>query len=240
VKYLLLAGVLAISGCATPYLADLGPRYQPSNVHSVEVMPAKVRRIALLPLATHDERSAAATTDLAPVLETELRKSGMFEVIHISPRQLRDWTGAAEWRVDRPLPQNFFNRIADETGCDAVIFAALTSFRAYPPLAIGLELRLVTCPEQTTVWAVDEVLDAGAQPVVRAAHDYARAQTRTRDAEVGVILQSPRRFAQYAAATLVATLPPREISLKKSDRPTITTAEREPWTEKEYANQRHQ
>ena len=241
-KYLLLISVLVMTGCSTPYLPELGPRYQPSNIHAVDLMPATVRRVAMLPIAPSRNESslAAAAAELSPVLETELRKSGMFEVIHISAEQLRDWTGATAWRADQPLPQNFFKRLSEETGCDAALFPALTAFRAYPPLAIGFELRLVVCSDHSTIWAVDEVLDAGAPPVVRAAHDYSRADIRTHDGEVGAILQSPRRFAQFVSATLMATLPPREISLQKSADPTMTKLQRQPLAEKDYANQRHQ
>ena len=103
-----------------------------------------------------------------------------------------------------------------------------------------MELRLVLCADHSTIWAVDEVLDAGDGSVVRAAHDYGRAEIRTRDGEVGAILQSPRRFAQFASATLVATLPPREISLKKPASPTMTGTPSQSETGKDYANQRHQ
>lgn len=217
------------TGCSTPRLTDLGPRYKPTNIHAVAAIPTTVRRVALLPIAPHGANNtiASGAEDLAAVLETELRKCAMFEVVSVSERQLQAWTGRGAWRADEALPQNFFARLRSETGCDAVLFPALTTFRPYPPLAIGLNLRLVG-PDQLPLWAVDEVLDAGAAPVGRSARDYGRAQIHVREGDEGAVLQSPTRFAGFVSATLFATLPPREISLKQSEKPPMTAAGAKP------------
>lgn len=207
-------------------MPEFGARYEPSNIHALDSMPVTVRRVALLPLAPHRANAtlAAGAEDFSGILETELRKRVMFEVVNISEQQLREWTGRGTWRAQDLLPETFFARLRQETGCDAVLFPALTSFRPYPPLAIGLDLRLVAGPDQVTLWAVDEVLDAGAAPVARAARDYGRTQIHLRDGEEGAVLQSPRRFASFASAILFATLPPREKPLKENGQPTITAA----------------
>lgn len=229
VKSLLLisAFLLLVTGCATPHFPELGSRYEPANVHAVSAMPNTVRRVALLPIAPHRANAtiAAGAEDLSDVLETELRKTAMFEVVSVSETQLLEWTGRTAWRADEILPQNFFVRLHQETGCDAVVFPALTTFRPYPPLAIGFDLRLVTGPDHLTLWAVDEVLDAGTGPVARAARDYGRSQINVREGEEGAVLQSPTRFAGFVSATLFATLPPREKTLKQSEKMTITAAE---------------
>jgi hypothetical protein len=224
--FLPLAILLFVTGCSTVQFPELGPRYVPTNIHGVAAMPPTVRRVALLPIAPHRANNTltSGAEDLSAVLEVELRKTAMFEVVNVSESQLREWTGRGAWRTDEILPQNFFHRLHAETGCDAVLFPALTSFRPYPPLAIGLELRLVTGTDSVTLWAVDEVLDAGAAPVARAARDYGRSQIHVREGEEGAILQSPMRFAGFASATLFTTLPSREKSLKQPAKPTMTTA----------------
>jgi hypothetical protein len=213
VKLLFLgwAALLFATGCSTLRIPEVGPRYIPTNVHAVDAMPRTVRRIALLPIASHRANStlASGAEDLSAVLEAELRKTAMFEVVNVSEKQLQEWTGRGAWRAGEVLPQNFFTRLRNETGCDAVVFPTLTTFRPYPPLAIGLDLRLVAGPDHLTLWAVDEVLDAGAVPVARAARDYGRAQIHVREGEEGAVLQSPSRFAGFASATLFATLPTR-------------------------------
>ena len=205
--------MLVLAGCRTPSrLVDIGPRYRPINVHA-EPLPAHLRRAVLLPLA---ESPATAALDggaehLFPVLQMELQKLRAFEVVVVTPQQLQQWTGRRAWRADEALPGNLLTRVREETGCDGVVFATLTAFRAYPPLAIGWNLRLIDLETGDVVWAVDEVLDAGAQPVIRAARDYSAAQIDLpRGADDGsAVLHSPRRFGQFAAATLVGTLRPR-------------------------------
>ncbi len=52
-KLLCSAGAVLLfaTGCSTPRLPELGPRYKPTNIHAVAAMPATVRRVALLPIA---------------------------------------------------------------------------------------------------------------------------------------------------------------------------------------------
>ncbi len=208
----ILLGLFA-SGCqSTRQITDYGPRYQPTNIVAVAKLPKSVRRVALLPLGQHREGSALSegAEHLSVVLETELRKMQAFEIVRVSPQQLLQWTGRSAWRADQALPTNLVSRVRAETGCDAVIFATLTAFRPYPPLAVGWDLRLVEIESQKVLWAVDEVLDAGAAPVARAAKDYSEAQLYGgRAADDTTVLHSPQRFGQFAAATLAATLPPR-------------------------------
>lgn len=230
VKDFLLGLVVAIfaAGCSTPHI-ELGPRYEPANVHAVASMPAQIRRIALLPIAAphSDSVTLSGTEILSAIFEAELRKSTLFEVVPVSEAQLQQWTGRASWRSDEALPRDFFARLNAETACDAVVFPVLTAYRAYPPLAVGLEIRLLTCTAQT-LWAVDEMLDAGAASVVRSARDYAHSQLQVRTGEEDVVLQSPKRFAQFASATLIATLPQHEKSLKEPKEATMTGTRGQP------------
>ncbi len=169
-------------------------------------MPLWFRRVALLPVASAGIEPAP---DCASVIEPELRKCARFEVVAVSPRQLTQWFGRGAWRADEALPAGFFKRVAAETGCDAVLFPLVTEFRAYPPLAIGWDLRLVDCADQRVWWAVDEVFDAGTPAVARSARDYAAAGMRSGGDDGHAVLQSPRRFAQYSAAAVIGTLPVR-------------------------------
>jgi len=171
-------------------------------------LPKEIRRVALLPVAAASDGVSTGAERVSPILQAELRKCGLFEVVAVTRAQVLQWTGQTTWRADEVLPANFLARVRDETGCDAILFPALTTFRAYPPLAVGLDLRLVGCEQRAVLWAVDEVLDAGAAPVARSARDYSHAQVEARG-DPELILHSPSRFAQFASATLLRTLPER-------------------------------
>ena len=201
--------VLLGFGCATSRDAV---RYAPSKVQSVQVMPQALRRVALLPVATHlgggeliDSRESLAT-----VMEAELRKCGAFEVVQVSEDNFRAWTGRRVWGANEALPPDLLARIRSETGCDAILLSSLTAFHSQPPLSLGLKLKLIDGADHSAVWAVEEVIDAGSKPVAQAARDYARTNAEDRGGAEKDILQSPTRFAHFASATLFSTLPPRE------------------------------
>jgi len=57
-------------------------------------------------IVRHCRQHARAVVDeaLEPLLYAELEKCKRFEVIPVSPEQLKQWTGKIGWRADEPLP----------------------------------------------------------------------------------------------------------------------------------------
>jgi hypothetical protein len=210
-----LAGVLLSAGCGTIGGGPgSGPAYQPSNVHrAAEQLPPTLKRVAMLPLAV----SAPATDadmireSLEPILHAELGKLTRFEIRLVKPESLQLWTGKPRWTTADPLPPDFFQRLRQETGCDGVLFAQVTTYRAYPPLVLGWQWQLVDVEGPNIWWAVDEVFDAGEPAVANGARRYhlAHATTPRSMTDPGAILNSPRHFGRYTANALVATCPGR-------------------------------
>ena len=174
-------------------------------------LPPSVRRVAVLPV-TVDTRDLAADEGrdaLEPVLYTELQKHAAADLVEITREQLRDLTGRKEWTTADTLPPDFFERLRAATGCDAVVFSRLTRFRAYPPLGVGWNLQLVDT-QKRSLWAVDEVFDAGNPAVAAAARRYYVHCLRTPGfCDSSTVLFSPRRFGQFAASQASATMPGR-------------------------------
>lgn len=136
----------------------IGPSYRLSNVH---VHPsdrlAQVRRVVLLPMTLSDDAStsSAGRDTLQPLLISELGKTKHFEVIQLTSAQLKQWTGRAEWTAEDPIPPDALGRMREETAADAVLFARLTQFRAYQPIAVGWSLKLVSLVDARILWSVD-------------------------------------------------------------------------------------
>jgi hypothetical protein len=214
--FLLCVGLVCLSsGCATHKQAKAGQAgQQHPNVFLLQKqLPQQLRKVAVLPLTT---RVTDATTDhgretLQPIYQTELAKTGRFELMMVEPDNLRQWTGRSLWRADDRLPENFFKTLREFTGCDAVLFAELIQFRPYQPLALGWNMKLIECREARVWWALDEVFDAGNPDVAQAAESYYRQQIRQASAlyEPQSILDSPRRFGQYTISSVFSTLPTR-------------------------------
>ena len=212
----LVAVALGMAGCASGPLAGppIGPRYKPSNIYcQTAKFPLHIRKVALLPVSWEkgDSEAEAGSEQAQSLLQDELAKTKIFQVILVDREDLRRWTGRETWAAEDKLPLPLFGRLREESGCDAVLFCRLRSYHAYKPLVVGWHFELVDLQERTVVWSADEVFDAGEPDVARAAqHYYSGHAGEGRGAgDTAVVLGSPRRFAQYTLSALLSTLPER-------------------------------
>ncbi len=205
-----------LAGCSSLMVEDavVGPDFVPRNVFlAAPQLPKSLRTVAVLPL-TADPRladGAAGIMTLEPVLRGELTKQLRFELIFISPQQLREWTQRISWTSNDELPPSFFETLRRHVHCDGVMFSQLTQYQAYPPLSLGWHFKLVDGVSAQVVWAADEIFDSRDKAVSNSARRYQQAsQTMGNTApDSKIILTSPDRFAHYSAAALFGTLPPR-------------------------------
>lgn len=215
---LLPAAGLFVSGCAHSVTVGngltwigSGREFQPQNYHQTSAwLPRDLRRVAVLPLTNvpTDNLSPASIAQLDRLLPGELSRTELFEVVDVTPDQLRRWTGRSRWNVTDELPADFFERIHNQLGCDGVVFAHLTAYHPYPPLAMGWKLSLVDARQPQIWWSCDLMYDAGDQGVARSAVRYEREHElgRIPEADPATILRSPGRFGQYTLAASLGTL----------------------------------
>lgn len=197
------------SRMAVPPLAE--PR---ANVFRAgATLPRSVTRVAVLPLAVKgtSESLAAGREVLEGLLPMELQRLERFEFVQVTPEQLREWTGRVAWGADDVLPENFLRQIEEHLDCEAVLFPRLTRFKAYPPLAIGWDFKLVRTSSATVLWAADELVDAGDRAEAARAVNYANqgSQQPFWVKKDDIILTSPLRFGQYSLNSVIATMPGR-------------------------------
>jgi hypothetical protein len=167
---------------------------------------------------------------LDPVLKAALIKTGKFEVVGITPNELRNCTGQVSWMGDEVLPSNFFSSLKNYDGCDGVMFCQLTTLRSNAPLAIGWRLKLVDATTGKILWSADEVFDASNREVAKDAEAFQRDQQPHHNVAYGAyafvlwlihvpaytamddqwnILHSTQYFGQYSVQKLAGTLPLR-------------------------------
>jgi hypothetical protein len=213
-----LAGFFALGGMlascqSVPLDSSVTRRdFRPDNVFAY---PARLtldfRRVAVLPLAAEtDSRNLPEGCEtLTPVLWEQLLKTKRFEVVAVDAAKLRSRTGRVNWTGAENLPPDFFAYLRREYGCDGVLFAELTAYRAYAPLAVGWRLKLVDARSGQIVWATDELFDAARPGIARAAQRFEMPQPILPifRAENWVAINSPQRFGRYSAAALLDTLP---------------------------------
>ena len=212
----LLALGAAIAGCqsAPPHASLLQRVYRPDNVF---VYPPKLslnlQRVAVLPVAAENLNGELSDgcAALSPVLWEQLVKTKKFEVVAVDPAVLRRRTSQAVWTGGENLPADFLAFLRREYGCDGVLFAELTAYRAYEPLAVGWRFKLVDARSGQIVWAADEVFDAAHSRVAHGVQKFGELRFIWPffHEENWVAVNSPRQFGRYAAATLLDTLPDR-------------------------------
>lgn len=205
-----------LAGCASGTPRDLvrGRGYQPQNVFAgAGALPTNIRRVLVLPLVC-DENNYDLSEGRGvaqPIFLAELMKTKKFEVVSPDVAVLENRTYRADWSDDQALPADFFAILRQTSACDAVLFARLTVFRPYPPLAVGWRVRLVDAQTQRTIWSADEVFDGGQPDVQNGARRH--QLTKERDSygapDEWFMENSPSKFAEYTAAGLFATLPAR-------------------------------
>lgn len=215
IAFICLCGFLI--GCrtvATPSDLVRGKGYKPQNIYTESAaLPKNIRRVVVLPIVCDENDSVMneGRATLDPILFSELIKTKKFEVVESDGAFLKNRAGRADWASEEILPPDLFALLRENSACDAVLFARLTVYRAYPPLAIGWRLRLVNAETGHTIWSADEVFNGGEPSVKDGArrHQLIAEREPSGAPEEWFIQNSPAKFGQYTAASLFATLPTR-------------------------------
>jgi hypothetical protein len=209
------AALVFLTGCTSlPKLDDgayHGPFFAPKNYAGDPVLPVSIRRVVLLPVCggTVAEPESAAALDR--VVFAALQQQARFEVVALSREDCRTRFGAPEYSSAAALPPDFLGRIARACAADAVLFVDLTVYRPYRPLSIGFRAKLATVQDVRLVWTFDEVFSAANPEIV---NSLRRQNLKAVPSEPALdltfaTLQSPGRYAAFAADLMFRTLPPR-------------------------------
>lgn len=204
-------GMFALTGCESVKhpIDPLTRSYEPTNVSTREHLPIEVRRVAVLPSWSPQELADSSYAAVDRAFQVALTRSARFEVVPVSTDQMREWVRDARVSSVGMIPANLIPALREQLAADAVLFIDITHHSAYPPLALGLRTRLVRLDDGTDLWAADELFDASrANAAAGARRHHAQGPDNPSDMSP-TVLQSPSRFAQYAADTLAETLPAR-------------------------------
>ena len=211
---LMAAGGL-LTGCSilerTDNGAYMGPFHAPSNTHLAPGgLPADLLRVAVMPLTPGRGNTPAerGVVKLQTVLTEELSRARLFEVITVTPHRLHGLFNERAIYADAALPFDFLPKLAKETGCQAVLFCELTTYRAYPPIGVGWKLHLFSLEDGQLIWATDEVFDAGQTTVNNSLrrHIRERQSSSILAATELLVLNSPRELGRYSLGAIFSHL----------------------------------
>lgn len=209
-----LAGLVAAlgSGCSTPPPNDpvrIGPFFVPTNV-ARDVTLGGIRRVVLLPICGGEVASDESAAALDPVFRQALQDENRFEIVTLSRTECQRRFGVPSLSSASALPHDFFPTLQQVYAADAVLFIDLTVYHPYHPIAIGIRGRLATINALRQVWSFDCIYSATDPRVAASArHFFLGSEHQGVPGDLTpAVLQSPGRFAAYAAAATFATLPP--------------------------------
>lgn len=211
-RALALLAVALAAGCGTPAFNDparIGPFHTPAN-HFGEPSLGGLRRVVLLPVCGGTLAPQETVAGFDQVFSAALQRQNRFEIVALSREECLRKFRAAEFSSVAALPRDFLAALKREFAADAVLFVDITVFRAYRPLALGLRGKLATIDGSRLVWTFDDVFAADQPSVANSARRHALVGDRG-DVPADLspaVLQSPARFADYAATAMFTTLPP--------------------------------
>ena len=208
---LLVVGGL-LCGCTSPALNDparVGPFFHPRNVSSDPTLGG-IRRVLLMPVWAGNAAPEESAEDLDPIFRQALQDENRFEVVVLPRSECRRLWGSSALSSASALPHDFIPTVQRLYAADAVMFIDITVYRPYEPLALGIRARLAAVGNLHLVWAFDNVFSADDPTVAASArHFYLGSETQGVPGDLTpAILQSPGRFAAYAASATFTTLPP--------------------------------
>ncbi len=213
---LMVAGLMTLlaSGCASssgnnPFAKK--DYYTPQNFRQDSAwLPDTIRRVAVLPVSTSlsDDMTPESLRQIDGFVGDAVAQTEMFEIVRVTPQQMKSLTGRPSWSVDEKLPPNFFELLNDQLGCEAVMFSELTVFKPYKPVVMGWKLHLIDSHTPHVWWASDLVFDSGNQAVANSAVKFSQENLSEgfKGASSETILLSPSRFGQYTLAASLGTL----------------------------------
>jgi len=213
----LLAGLAVlfaslIAGCTSPPTNDVsrvGPFYVPRNVHGDPTLGG-VRRVLLMPIWAGELVPDESAADLDPVFRQALQDQNRFEVVTMARDECRRRFGATALSSTQALPHDLIATVQRLYAADAIMFVDLTTFRPYRPIAIGIRARLVIVNNLHFAWSFDNLFSVDDPEVAASArHFFVNSMRQEVPGDLTpAVLQSPSRFAAYAANATFLTLPP--------------------------------
>lgn len=207
-----LAAILAVAGCSSPSPVDparLGPFFHPRNFTGVPRLPANLRRVVLLPVHGGDLIPRETAEGIDPVLLTALQNQQRFEVVVLSREECEKSFGSPDLSSAAALPHDFLATLGQKFEAQGVMFVDLTTYNAYRPLAIGLRAKLADVSTKNLLWSFDETFSTNDPAVANSLrHFYLHNDRGDVPFDLSTdALQSPARFAAYAADAAFHTIP---------------------------------
>lgn len=189
--------------------ARVGPFFEPTNV-ARDATLGGIRRVVLMPVWAGNVAPEETAASLDPIFRQALQHQNRFEIVTLSRQECQRRFGVTAFSSAAAMPHNLIPTLQRLFGADAVMLIDVTVYRGYHPLALGIRGRLAAINNLRLVWTFDNVFAADdARVAASARHFFLNSEHQGVPGDLTpAALQSPSRFATYAANATFVTLPP--------------------------------
>ena len=165
-----------------------------------------VHRVLLVPF-TYETNREKVINEVTEAFSIELQKSAKFDIVlpHGFPEELllqNDLWGKGLVRAETVIEAKKRFKV------DAIIFGTITHYKPYEPPILGMKVGMFSTVTGNVIWTADTILDSSEATVVRLVKTYYRTNYQRKQSLYGwkIILLSMKRYAQFVAHQVIATL----------------------------------
>ncbi len=165
-----------------------------------------VHRVLLVPF-TFETNREKVVNEVTEAFSIELQKSAKFDIVlpRGFPEELllqNDLWGKGLVRAETVIEAKKRFKV------DAIIFGTITHYKPYEPPILGMKVGMFSTVTGNVIWTADTILDSSEATVVRLVKTYYRTNYQRKQSLYGwkIILLSMKRYAQFVAHQVIATL----------------------------------
>lgn len=173
---------------------------------SDELYKSNIRRVIVIPFAYESDREEVVK-EVTESITMELQKTGEFDVVlpyenigsFLEGRQVWD-KGSIRGEILTEARRRF--------GADAVIWGAITHYKPYKPLVLGLKLGMISTDTGSLLWNFDGVFDSNETKVTNMVKSYFEKSSQQGQSIYGweIMLLSMGQYTRFVANQVISTL----------------------------------
>jgi len=163
-----IVGIIFILGCGGATIPKKVPNFGLSSFFE----PERIIRIAVMPLGNEvrSMRRAKVEQRFTDELTVQLLKVDRFELVDkYKVDELMEYEGL----TGDELNESIVKKLGKKLGAEAIILGKITKYKTITPKlyvfsdppVVGVNLRMVSVKDGSTIWTVNEVFDAGEKSV---------------------------------------------------------------------------
>jgi hypothetical protein len=173
---------------------------------SEDLHKSNIRRVIIIPFAYESDREEVVR-EVTESIALELQKTGEFDVVFPHENIGLFLEGRHLWNKGS-INGEILTEARRRFSADAIISGAITHYKFYKPLVLGLKLGMINTDTGALLWSFDGVFDSNETKVTEMAKRYFEQSSQKGQSIFGweITLLSMRKYTQFVANQVVSTL----------------------------------